>query len=472
MITAVKSFLFAAAALTSSLSVHGEDPTAVVAPQAIPDVLINPGKGWVAYGMPMNHTPKVLALASIGYDRFEWSHLNPAEDVYNWQPVDGTLQAWKAEGKPFAFGVMCLNSHTALPGGYSTPKWVFDAGAQGRLIHLDAQKEFTSGTPGDKMVPNFDDPIYQAKLRKFVAALGARYDGNPDIAYIDIRDYGNWGEGHLYPFLNLDPTIKEIAPEQLRALLQIYRDAFHHTQLIVPWGREFYSPIYDWAIAQGIGLRRDGICGNSDGGETARALGKAPAVFEFYDSYANMKQKGWWDGRVDINGDGHPLSGCVEKGHPSWIGLGYSTDADQLVTAERPLVERLANRMGYHFVLTRAEFPRTVKSGQTATVHLNWSNDGVAPVYIPCAVALALLDDKNQPVETAWPSACHPSAWAPGQSAQEDAQATFTQAKPGAYRLAVGLVDAPGSPKPIIRLGIAGRTDSGWYPLGAVEITP
>ena len=342
--------------------------------------------------------------------------------------------------------------------------------ARGRNVHLDKPSERVHGTPGDKMVPEFDDPIFQAKLHKFVTALGARYDGNPNLAYIDVRDYGNWGEGHLWPFLMLDPAVREVSPEQVQTLLQFYRDAFHHTQLIVPWGKKPYDSIYDWAIAQGMGLRRDGICGNSDGSEMAKASGKEPVAFEFFDVYSSMKKKGWWDGPPK-NGFGYPLPGCVEKGHPSWIGLFGGRDAKELVAAERPLVERLANRMGYHFILARADFPKALKIGKQATVHLEWQNDGVTPIFIPCAVALALLDDANQPIRIVWPSECHPSAWVPGQSTKEAAFVTFTKINAGNYRLAVALVNGRGSSTPTIRLGIAGMTDSGWYPLGTVQIT-
>ncbi len=466
--TTIARFLAVALCLSSAWA---DEATVVMTPQPIPDVLINPGKGWVAYGMPSGQTPRVLALAAAGYDRFEWAQLNPAEDVYDWAPIDRTIAAWKALGKPFGFGVMALSSHTRAPGGYAAPKWVFNdgAGAKGWLVHLDTQPMATAGTPGDKWVPDFADPIYQAKTAKFVRALADRYDGNPDISYIDVRDYGNWGEGHLYPFSRLNKEIVDIAPEQLRALLILYRDAFHRTQLIVPFGSAKYGPIYEWVVVQGMGLRRDGICGNSDGGESSFLLGREPAVFEFFDGYPSLKKLGWWDGPPK-NGYGYPLASCVEKGGPSWIGLGGGQAADQLVGEETALVERLANRMGYYFVLARAESPATLASGQPAIVRLDWTNDGVAPVYVPCAVALALLDEARWPVRVAWPLECHPTAWMPGQTVREEAHVDFGTVPPGTYRLAVGLVQAQGESTPLFRLGIAGRTEGGWYPLGEVKV--
>jgi hypothetical protein len=459
-----------------SLPVWGDNPTTVVTPQAIPDLLVNPGKGWVAYSGPRDSSPEVLALSSTGYDRFNWSELELAEGTYNWAPIDRRLAEWKAAGKPLAFGVMCLSSHLKEYDGYATPKWVFDAGAKGKIINLSDLKWSTSGVPGPKMVPDFSDPIFQQKLKDFMTALGARYDGNPDVAYVDCRNYGNWGEGHMYPFSQIDPSLPRIASEGLRTLIAIQHEAFPHTPVIIPWGEEQYNEVYDWAVTQGMGIRRDGICGNSDGSETARALGHAPGVFEFFDGYRNMKKFGWWDGHSrpgeDPPGFGHTLADCVEKGMPSYIGLGSGDDARQMIADDRPLVEKLGNRMGYHFILTRAELPKEMALGQPATISLTWMNDGVAPIYLPATTAFARLDPSGRPLEVVKADGSSPASWKSGKETAESAQVTFTKATPGtAYQLAIGLVQGD-STTPTIRLGIAGRNDGGWYPLGPVMITP
>ena len=65
---------------------------------------------------------------------------------------------------------------------YATPKWVKDAGARG------AHYRFFGGrgpirTPDGKTLPwdpDFGDPVFMAKLEKFVATLAARYDGRPE----------------------------------------------------------------------------------------------------------------------------------------------------------------------------------------------------------------------------------------------------------------------------------------------------
>ncbi len=438
---------------------------AEVHPAASDEPLLNPGKGWVAYGFPQDHPDAVVGLCTTGYLRYEWGRLNPADGVYDWAPVDDAIAAWKARGKKFAFGVEALDSHTKLEGGSSVPRWVIDAGAKGQTVSISPVNEY-AGTPGPKWVPDFADPVYRAEMAKFVAALAARYDGNPDVAFIDIRDYGNWGEGHMWPF-----SQEGIPPESLQGLVALYRDAFHATQLLLPWGKPAYDSVYAWAVGQGIGMRRDGICGNSDGSETARSLDRAPAAFEFYGSYTWLKEKGWWDGRQDDAGRGYRLEECVERGRPSWIGMSLWGDAKNLLAAERPLVERMANRMGYHFRVERAAWPDSWKPSETALVELDWLNDGVAPIYLPCRVAFALLDDSGQATQVAVPEGSAPGSWVPGTVRTETYRLAFPAAPAGQYRLAVGIVPPDGT-VPLIRLGLRDATPAGWCPLGTASICP
>ena len=51
---------------------------------------------------------------------------------------------------------------------------------------------------GDSWDPDFADPIFLGKLDRFLAAMAARYDGNPNVAFVDIGTFGLWGEGHTF----------------------------------------------------------------------------------------------------------------------------------------------------------------------------------------------------------------------------------------------------------------------------------
>lgn len=333
----------------------------VVEPKPLTVPLLNPGKGWSAPGSPEEQPKEVLELVGMGVPRFDWAALEPAEGQFNWQPLDQALDEWGRLGKVCNIGVMCANTHSQRPGGYVTPQWVFDAGAKKIEIDLTPTMS-TQGTPGHKVAPVFDDPIFLAKLKDFLQAYAQRYDGDPRIALIDIRSYGNWGEAHMFPF-----HVPDITPEKFREHVQMHLDVFKKTRLCLSCNSNLghygaLKPVFDWAVETAhVAPRRDGICGNSDGRETACGFDIAPGVFELFGDYNFLKERGWWEGKKDEKGMGFRLDECVENGKPTWVDLGYGGLAGlNLIQENRELVDRLTNRVGYHFLLQRASYPRSV----------------------------------------------------------------------------------------------------------------
>jgi hypothetical protein len=126
--------------------------------------------------------------------------------------------------------------------------------------------------------------------------------------------------------------------------------------------------------------------------------------------------------------------------------------------------------MGYHIALKHAEFPQSLKSGASADFKFEWKNDGVAPIYVPCALAIALLDDRDTVAEIVRPTGSDPAHWAPDKTTSETAHCAFSHAPPGKYRVAVGLVSNGKSTTPTILLANAGRNASGWYILGGIAL--
>jgi hypothetical protein len=406
----------------------------------------------------------------MGVMRLDWASVEPQEGQFNWTALDRFLDSWGRLGKVCNVGVMCANTHGRDPEGYVTPRWVFEAGAKKIELTLNPQQS-TTGTPGRKVAPVFDDPVFLAKFADFLRAFAQRYDGDPRIAVLDIRSYGNWGEAHMHPFGGPD-----IAPEKFRQHVQMHLDVFKKTQLCLSRNAHLgkfgpLKPIFDWAVLEKrIAPRRDGICGNSDGRETAIGFGIAPGVFELFDNYDGVKKRGWWDGTKDKDGMGFTLEECIENGKPTWVDLGRGGPSGlRMVQENRALIERLSNRIGYHFHLQRAAYPRRVGPG-SFDLELTWTNRGVAPIYIPCAVAVVLFDQTGQRIATAWPEECRPRQWMPGTPTVEKAQVTFPKAPPGDYRLALALTRRKDDAIPHIRLGTDLPTVDGWYVLGGIKV--
>ena len=446
----LNNFSVTGLAFASSLAKRPDDVknAHIVTPATSSALLINPGQGWVLYGTPKNQTAKTLTYASVGYTRYNWSDVEPQEGVYNWSLIDNTFKEWTDVGKKFAFGVMNANSSTPT-NQYVTPKWVFKDGAV-------AIKSWTYDNillrKGIQYVPVWDNPVFLRKVQDFVTALAQRYDGNPDIAFIDIRSYGNWGAQDV----NGLPRSALLTPNGVQEHIQIYRNAFKHTQLISPWGSPLYKSIYARVANQHIGLRRDGIMVYSNGSELTLAYGKAPIVFEFYSTYQWLKQKKDWTNAK--------MLADVVVGKPSYMNLGqWGDDAEIMLTQQAKLVQQVSNMMGYHFILSSATIPNAIIDRQANTISFSWKNSGVSYLYQPASVAVALLDSTNHLVQKQWLPKVNPQTWTPGKTTITSTAVTFTGVHAGTYKLAVGLFVHTSDSTPTYLIGNKGRTSSNWY---------
>ncbi|MDP4238120.1 MAG: DUF4832 domain-containing protein [Bacteroidota bacterium] len=435
----------------------------VLEPKLTQDAVVNPGKGWVGYGSVEKQPKEVLNLITLGYKRYIWGTIEPKEGKYDWSIIDNDIKEWADNGKKFSFGIMCANTHSKE--FWTTPKWVFDAGAKYETFNLDNPKLITTGIPGLKLVPVFDDSVYLQKLKVFIKALAKRYDGNPNIAYIDIRSYGNWGEGHMYPFNKL-----EITAEKYLEHIKIYRDAFQKTQLELPGGNKEYLALHQQAVSMGVGLRRDGICGNGNGLDAAICDGKMPVVFEFYGDYEMMEKLGWWYGKKDNQGRGFTLESCIENGKPTYCDLSRGGNSGLLLLKKEPeLIKKLNNRLGYHFVINKATFPEKLSSKKENLISVTWENRGVTQIYFPIKVVYALISNEGKIVSTCDADVSRPAEWKSDKPINSADQLNFKSASKGKYTLAVGILQLTDKEKPSIKLGVELKNENGWYQLGQVD---
>ena len=407
-------------------------------------LLTNPGKGFVQY---WDFDATYANEISTGYSRYDWSDIEPRQGVFNWKLIDNEIAKFKAAGKKFAFGVMCANTarsiNTPDSGKYVTPKWVFDAGAQGRAIQTTY---WETNVPFTQVIPVWTDAIFLAKLDKFIALLGKRYNGDRDIAFIDIRSYGNWGEQHTYEIGGTPLTADQLLIQHL----QVYKNAFPATRLITPWGISDYNGSYTWAVNNGIGIRRDGIFKYSNGSECTMTAGKAPAVFEYTANYAWITSQGLWNPDT--------LSNYVEIGKPSYIQFD-----NDMYNANKDLYTKIANRVGYHFVLKSATSPLVITNKVACNVQTEILNRGVTQIYEPCMVAVALIDATGKVVQKQWLSGLNPSQWLSDTDVTQQSSVTFSGVTAGKYTLAIGLFASQADASPAYKLANTNILANNWF---------
>ena len=437
------------------------------------EIVLNPGQGWILYGSPSNQSEATLALGTTGYQRYDWCTLNPEEDVYNWAPVDNAIAQWAQKGKQFCFGVMNVNTFGNL---YATPKWVFDNGAKFTMGNNESRR-----TEMRYFIPVWNDPIFVDANKKFAKALAEKYDGNPNVAFIDVRNYGNWGENHMYPFERETYPLK---PEEVIELLfKPYVDVFKKTPLVIchphtvkniVWhNNERFDYDYDiimhWAVANGMGLRRDGIMGKigiggSDGDEIASAIGKTPIAWEFLGTYRARERdtnKPW---------DDEDFITIVKRNKPNYIGMGqWGNDAQYMLEKKPEIVHKVANMMGFHFAMTNATFPKTLSAGKSKEISVTIENSGVTTMLTDCVIKLVLLNDRDE-VAASYKTNWDAKSIQGEETAMFRADVNFAGAPKGNYKLAIGLYLNENDRQPTYSMENKGKTTNGFYIIGNMKI--
>ena len=187
------------------IALHAQNRT-IVRPKDTGAALVNPGMGWVfhhydndivRYGGKLEPWDTVDEFPGVGviYLRLAWSYLEPEEGKFNWSVVDIPAQRWIAKGKKIAFRFTTYETGVNRP-VHATPEWVLKAGAR---VYPGQGGGGPTPPAAVRFEPVYDDPIFLEKLDNFFAAAAARYDGDPNVAWIDIGTIGVWGEGDPGP---------------------------------------------------------------------------------------------------------------------------------------------------------------------------------------------------------------------------------------------------------------------------------
>lgn len=383
-------------ALAVATAASAQAPTVVARPADHGRALINPGMGLTLHfysNVPGNYGSRLEpsdALAwfpgcSVVYLRIPWAYLEPEEGVYNWAAFDTPSQRWLARGCRVAFRVTCSESWLR----FATPEWVKRAGAKG--VFWDYGKGVSE--KGAFWDPDFVDPVFLAKLERFLRAMAARYDGNPDVAFIDIGTYGLWGEGHTGASSRVP---QERMDEEVKRHIDLHVKCFARSLLCIsddvsgPSNRSGTYPLLDYARAKGVTLRDDSILvqppPNSwyHADQAQRFWPDLPVILEHEHYGSSVARKAW---------DPELLVKAVEEYHASYLSIHWWPQ--ELLEKNREAFDRINRRIGYRLQLREVAFPAEAQVGAWFDVAWSWANAGVAPCYGGGFPALTLKDDKG-----------------------------------------------------------------------------
>lgn len=429
----------------------GETNTVQSRFREVDTLFANPGQGW----MSQPHSPgdERRFPCSVVYFRVTWDEIEPVEGRYEWRLIDEVIDAWKPRGVTVALRVMTTNAHSK--GYYTSPKWLFDAGCKSHDYTVGGDDPTSGGKRIARIEPDYADPLYLEKHGAFLKALGARYDGRPEVEFLDIGSYGIWGEWHT----------KNPAPVEVRKkIVDLYRNAFRKTPLVF---MSDDAEVLNYAITLGTGFRRDGVASpwheeNWIGSKKyagvqgmADVWKHAPVVFEWFGDYDYIQSKNWsFDRAVDF----------MLNNHVSLI----NDNIERVPPAAMPQLEKLARLAGARLVLREISHDGAAKAGGRLNLRMKWSNVGVGVLHRPFRLRLALLDAAGNPAAGV-DGKSDPRAWLPGDFDLTESLPLPAGLKAGDYKLALELVE-PGALKPRFKLAIDALEKDGVYEIGKVTV--
>ena len=456
----------------------------IAKPEDTGEALVNPDMGWTMhfysniisnYGSklePSDTLDDFPGLSTV-YLRVPWSFLEPEEGQFNWSLLDTPGQRWISKGKRIALRISCCESWMR----YATPEWVEKAGAKGY--------NFTPGQgvleDGAYWEPHYGDPVFLQKLDAFLAAMARRYDGNENVAFIDIGSYGVWGEGHTHASTRLeyDDDIKkkhiDLHLKHFKSTLLCISDDY-----IGPSNPGRHFPVSDYALSKGVTLRDDSIMVQPPPrswyhDEMAQEFWPYFPVILEHEHYGGSVKRGAWDKSLFLK--------SVEDYHASYMSIHWWPRI--LLNENRDVIDKINLRMGYRLQLREAIWPKAVKLGERFVFRTKWANAGVAPCYPGGYMAVTIKDDSGGIVSTHVDESFNVRDLEVGSSGEApvqdisysfsvaplfvDGPRSFSRAaKPGNYDLYISVGLRDGTPK----IALPHKADDGQkrYRIGKIKV--
>jgi hypothetical protein len=413
----------------------------------------NPLKGFMPYTGSYTSFPYSL----------EWSYL-PLRSLmtgptnFDWSSLDTLLTNDTGRGHQTIFRVYL--DYPTLPTGI--PQYLLNDG-------LITYSYTDYDNAGISLCPDYENPLLDQALTNFIAALGARYDGDPRIGFVELGLLGYWGEWHTYPETNWFASV-QVQDEVLVA----YTNAFHKTRLLVRWPSGNLNP-----SALPIGYHDDSFAYDTiappdynfmgllaAAGETNKWITE-PVGGEVYPPI----QSCLWDSDQETNcvPPGQEFTNCVASTHASWM-LNQGVFDPGFSGTQQDLALAGAHQLGYELYVTNATLS---DAGAYSPINVNVQilNTGVAPFYYNWPVQLAVLSSSNTVVQS-WTTPWQLSSLVPGTNALW----TFNQAAPGLpsgqYKLLIGVMNPVTNCPPLRFADQAQDADlTDWLTLGQFSVS-
>lgn len=134
------------------------------------------------------------------YIRCDWRDIQSRPGRLDLHPIwKLTFDAAKQRGLRVAFRVQ-LSNPEIQPVKIAMPDFLRD-----RVQLAKIGKLRRNGKEFDAFEPRYEHPEFQKAFRELNELLAAEFDSNPSVEWMDLMQYGFWGEGHTSDLPNPFP---------------------------------------------------------------------------------------------------------------------------------------------------------------------------------------------------------------------------------------------------------------------------
>lgn len=362
-------------------------------------------------------------------------------------------------------------------------------------VYLDYPGQEKKRWPADLKTDDYESPEFARRLAKLIEKLGAAWDEDPRVAFVELGIFGKWGEHH-----SPEPT-----PAMQQVAADAFRKAFPHKLVSVRqvWAHFPNAPVGEyWDSFAHYDQMKD------NGAEIA-ALNASRRLYE--KQYIGGEVAYDW-GHWQLQPGVSPTETLAVPAHREFMAntirwvhctqLRWIGDYDLGNPAAEAGAEEIQKALGYEFVLEQARFSAQVPAHGALRVELQVKNVGSAPFYYDWPLEVALLAPDTRAVVWRAPFAqadirtwlpgdgWTAPAWRKGANPEENeavwpaaaecrwsqppksftVAGTFNPDVPrGKYVLAIAILD-PAGMLPSLRFATANYLAGGRHPLGIVGV--
>ncbi len=388
--------------------------------------LNSPLMGWA---VPATIEPGTAGVAhTLVHATLTWRELEKTEGVFDFAAFEekNHFAEWRARGVRTILRFVLDEPGAQLH--MDVPDWL--------LPRMDEPGTFYEASFGAGFSPNYANWDLQLAHGAVLSAIGARYNDDPFIAFVEMGSLGHGGEWWVDDSVPPLPLLL-----QVRTYFSAYSAAFPDTALLAvnPYQSAkllqagLYNPFlgdldrtWDWLDMANYGGYEPQL------GTDLRGMGE---FYKFAPSGAQISRRASAEGLLLQSPE--RLLEQIRECRATYISGAPATDlSDELQSNLRIAAEA----MGYRYWVRSAQWQRSARRGESVPMSLYIRNSGVAPMCQSWPVRIVMMDEDGAEVAGRVAN-IDVRKVLPGESRFNESIDVPIDLAPGEYALGIQIVD-------------------------------